>query len=78
MFNILGAVGTGKSYLIKQLQKKLQNQNKNYITLAPTSKAALIIIGMKIHKFVSEMKSTKIINKLKYYYIFVGEISMVK
>ena len=60
-FNILGPTGCGKSYLLKQLQQELKKQNKNYCTLAPTNKATIIIHGLTLHKFVSKMKSTKII-----------------
>ena len=58
-FNILGPAGCGKSCLLKQLQQELKN---HYFTLASTNKAALIINGITLHKFVSKMKSTKIIN----------------
>ena len=33
---------------------------------------------MTLHKFVSKLKSTKIINRLKNYYFIVDEISMAK
>ena len=77
-FNILGPAGTGKSYLIKQIQEELTNRKQKYYSLAPTNKASLIIDGMTLHKFVSKLKSKKAINKLTNSYIFVDEISMVK
>ena len=62
-FNILGPAGSGKSFLIKQLQEELTNQNKKFISLAPTNKAALIINGITLHKFVKKLKTSKAIEK---------------
>jgi hypothetical protein len=78
--HIDGAAGCGKSYVIKQLQKQLDNNGKNYITLAPTNKACNIVNGMTLHKYAAKLKKKKnLINHLETIdYIFVDEISMVK
>jgi len=46
-----GRVGCGKSTLIKKLQESLTQQGIEYMTLAPTNKAARIVDGMTMHKF---------------------------
>ena len=77
-FNILGAAGTGKSYLIKGIQKELEKREKSYISLAPTNKAANIINGITLHKFVSKIRNNKNMDRFFADYIFVDEISMMK
>lgn len=71
---INGEAGTGKTYLAKLLKK-------NSICLAPTNKAALLLNGITIHKFIGKyngLKSSKIFNILKQYeYIVVDEVSMM-
>ena len=79
-FNIIGAAGAGKSYLIKHFYKKFEKQNKRYVLVAPTNKAALIINGKTLHKFVSKLKlkTSKQLERFNADYICVDEISMVK
>ena len=77
-FFITGSAGTGKSHLINELKKKLDENKKLYCCLTPTNLSALIIKGKTIHKFVTKIKKMESIYKLKYDYIFVDEISMVK
>ena len=77
-FNIDGAGGCGKSHLINDLKKKLDELKKTYTVLTPTNLSALIVKGKTIHKFVSKIKKMESIYNLNYDYIFVDEISMVK
>jgi energy-coupling factor transporter ATP-binding protein EcfA2 len=77
-FNILGAAGCGKSTLIKMIQRELTNDDKNFITLCPTNKAALIIPdAMTIHKFKNKMGRMNYLKNNNIDYIFVDEISMM-
>ena len=77
---ITGPAGTGKSYKIKQIFKKLDELDKKYIKLAPTNKASRIIGGETLDKYCAKiLKSNKSINKFKNLdYIFVDEVSMVR
>ena len=50
-FNIDGLAGTGKSYLIKELQEALKKLGKQVISVAPTNKASVLINGQTIHRF---------------------------
>jgi len=70
-----GRGGCGKTHLVNMLKQRLKEDNKHFKVLAPTNKAANLIDGGTIHKFV------KSISKIKDYtvdYIFVDEISMVQ
>ena len=74
---ILGSAGTGKTYLINQLIKKIDG--KKMLRLAPTNKSALLINGQTLDKFAYNMMNSKT-NSTKYKnvdYVFVDEISMV-
>jgi hypothetical protein len=77
-FNIDGPAGTGKSYLIKELQKRMSELELGFISLAPTNKAARIINGITLHKFASKLKKSSCLNNMNVDYIFIDEISMVK
>ena len=70
-FNIIGPAGTGKSHLIKQIHEELKKQQKTYISLAPTNKAARIINGMTLHKFASKLQTNQSMDNLNYDYIFI-------
>ena len=73
--HIDGRAGTGKSTLIKELQKLIGDKTM-YKALAPTNKACRIINGETLHKFViSSNKETLLDKRVKY--IIVDEISMV-
>lgn len=77
-FNILGRAGCGKSTLIKQIQKQLTKNNKKYISLCPTNKAALIIPEAEtIHKFKNKMTKSSYLKDNNIEYVFIDEISMV-
>ena len=76
--NIDGRAGVGKSTLIKLLQAEMTNRGIKFISLAPTNKAARVINGQTIHKFILANSSRKIMTESKYDYIFVDEISMVQ
>ena len=49
---INGRAGCGKSTLIKKIQESLIQKGIEYMTLAPTKKAARIVDGMTMHKFI--------------------------
>ena len=73
---INGRAGTGKSYLINEIVKLLDN---NYKCLAPTNKAANIISGQTIHKFAGANGKKLSLKYLKNYnYIIVDEVSMME
>jgi len=77
-FNILGRAGCGKSTLIKMIQKELKENNKNYISLCPTNKAALIIPDAEtIHKFKTRISKSTYLKNNNIDYVFIDEISMV-
>ena len=76
-FNIDGRAGTGKSYLIKALHAEMNKRGLRYASLAPTNKAARIIQGRTIHKFIAGF-SVKRFKEKGYSFIFVDEISMVQ
>jgi hypothetical protein len=53
----------------------INNNDKNFITLCPTNKAALIIPGaMTIHKFKNNMRRMNYFKNSNIDYIFVDEI----
>ena len=55
--------GCGKSTLIKKIQESLNQKGIEYMTLAPTNKAARIVNGMTMHKFIKLYSSKKAIQK---------------
>ena len=74
-----GDAGTGKSYVINEISKKL-----NCARITPTNKSALNIRGQTIHKFLKINKDGKIpkstiekIKNKKYDLIIIDEISMI-
>jgi hypothetical protein len=75
---ILGAAGTGKTYLINKLVDKLKD--KKILRLAPTNISALLISGQTLDKFTHSFTNSKG-TKTKYNdldYVFIDEISMVR
>lgn len=80
---INGRAGTGKSVLIRKLNKILDERGLKYVNLSPTNKASRNIDGETIHKFFAIGFDNKTINakklmKLKgLHYVFIDEISMV-
>jgi hypothetical protein len=76
--NIDGPAGTGKSYLVKEIQRQLTELGIDYKTVAPTNKACTIVQGTTLHRFVSMMRKKSNILSMKASYIIVEEISMVK
>ncbi len=51
--NIEGRAGVGKSHFINTLKTELDIKGIKYVALAPTNKAARVIDGMTIHKFIA-------------------------
>ena len=75
--NIDGRAGTGKSTFINQLVENFEKNNISFKTLAYTNKAARIINGSTIHKFIKTISGSKALKELQYEYIIVDEISMI-
>jgi hypothetical protein len=75
--NIDGRAGTGKSTLINMLQAEMKNRGISFKCLAPTNKAARVVNGSTIHKFVLSHSSRKIMTDDKFDYLFIDEISMI-
>jgi ATP-dependent exoDNAse (exonuclease V) alpha subunit len=74
--HIDGPGGTGKTYLVKQLQQELTKLGKTYISLAPTNKASRLIKGKTIHKCIFECNK-KVQSDMHIDYIFIDEVSML-
>ena len=77
-WTIQGPAGAGKSFLIKGIQDALKSKEIEYISLAPTNLAALIIDGMTLHKFATKIRKYETLKNKTFQYIFVDEISMMK
>lgn len=78
---ILGSAGCGKTYLVNNIIKKLEECNiTNIRRLAPTNKSALLINGETLDKFAySLLNGKKQLKKIKNVkYLFVDECSMVR
>jgi len=75
--HIDGRAGTGKSKLLKDIQKELTNRKLKFITLTPTNKSACIVNGKTLHKFMSETTTKKSFSKLNLDYILIDEVSMM-
>ena len=73
---INGRAGCGKSTLIKKLQESLTQRGIEYMTLAPTNKAARIVDGMTMHKFIKLYSSKKAIKEMKFKTLICDEMSM--
>ena len=77
------SAGNGKTYVAKQIAKKLMEKGHGVKIIAPTNKAGLNIGGSTIHKFLKIDKEGNISSKLlkivkeKYQYIIIDEISMI-
>ena len=77
------SAGNGKTYVAKQIAKKLMEKGHGVKIIAPTNKAGLNIGGSTIHKFLEIKKDGNIspkflkIIKEKYQYIIIDEISMI-
>ena len=54
--NVEERAGVGKSHLINTLNTELDIKGIKYVALAPTNKAARVIDGMTIHKFIASFK----------------------
>ena len=74
--NTNGLAGTGKSTLIRQLQNEMDKRELKFASVAPTNKAARIIKGITINKFVAKHPA-KILQKLQLDYVIIDEIRMM-
>src|SRR5690348_7105356 len=88
---LTGKAGTGKSFIVKEAIRLLQEAKKNIVALAPTGVAANNIGGQTIHSFFSlnpfgvmeyattnflKSQKRKLITKIDT--IFVDEVSMLR
>ena len=71
--HILGAAGTGKLYLIKQLQIEMTKHDRKCISSARTNLVVLIITRITLHKFVSKLKLSSIYEEKNCY--IIGKVS---
>lgn len=66
VFILKGYAGTGKTYLIKEIVKLIESQNKNYFLAAPTGRAARILRertklpSSTIHKLIYSQSDTEL------------------
>ena len=58
-FIVQGCPGVGKSHFTRLLQDELTSRNKQFVSLAPTNEASLIIRGRTLSKFKIKLKTTK-------------------
>lgn len=70
-----GRGGCGKTHLVNMLKSEMEQRGLYYKVLAPTNKAANLVDGSTIHKFI---KSVVGLDSRKLDYIFIDEISMVQ
>ena len=73
---INGRAGCGKSTLITNIQADLIQRGIEFITLAPTNKAARIVDGMTMHKFIKLYSSKKTIKEMRFKTLICDEMSM--
>ena len=56
--SIVGAPGTGKSYLLRSIRDALIERGDKCVVCAPTNAAARLIGGITVHAFATKMAST--------------------
>ena len=76
-FNVDGRAGTGKSFFTKELHAEMKRRGLKYVAVAPTNKAARIIGGFAIHKFIAPFNLERFKDK-GYSYVFGDEINMAQ
>jgi hypothetical protein len=75
---INGIAGAGKTTLINQIKKYLDDKGLKYNCLCPTNISKLLVNGHTLDKFLFKLRSEDIIKNSIYDYVIVDEISMVK
>jgi ATP-dependent exoDNAse (exonuclease V) alpha subunit len=81
-FRIEGLGGTGKTYLIKQIQKELSEQKKKFVILAPTNKACRVMQtehakAKTLYSFITRFEKRRSeLEKLEVEYIIIDEINL--
>ena len=73
---INGRAGFGKTTLITNIQADLIQRGIEFIKLAPTNKAARIVDGMTMHKFIKLYSSKKAIKEMQFKTLICDEMSM--
>lgn len=73
---LCGMGGTGKTYILNQLMQKIGEDN--YISVAPTNVASLLVDGITCDKLMNALRNGKTNQFNTKKYIIVDEISMVK
>ncbi len=74
---ITAPAGSGKTALLKQIQSILTKHDKKHITLCPTNLSALLVGGITIHKFSTNLQKQSQVDNLTLDYIFIDEVSML-
>ncbi len=73
---INGRAGCGKTTLITNIQADLIRRGIEFITRAPTNKAARIVDGMTMHKFIKLYSSQTAIKAMQFQTLICDEMSM--
>jgi ATP-dependent DNA helicase PIF1 len=76
---LLGKAGVGKSTAVNSLCERANNNRLSYVRLAPTGKAAIVIGGQTIHRFLSQLSSNYgTPKKWLVDFVLIDEVSMCR